>query len=551
MNDPTQQVPLFINTTAGPTTINLGNATYQDLDGKTVTGSLNLKPFSSQILILVAGEPVNTEPPVSPVEPPVSPVEPPVSPAEPPVSPVEPPVSPIEPPVSPVEPPVSPVEPPISPVEPPVSPAEPPVSPAEPPDETVEQPISPFEPLVEPPTFEEKMATLGATAPNKPSRNCPTTGKIDKVCRNQTQVITDTILDKQASIAGGELAGTIENQGLISNVTVQPEAQVNGGKLTGSIINQGTLANIEFLGNQITGGTLSGTITNNSQVGGTLKDVQLAPQTRIKGGYLQGDITGDADEPALLENLTIKGNSHLTNVSLAPDVIVKGDVTLENVYLAADSYLGTGHLQGNIIGDSNAPALLENVDINTGSYLENITLGSGISIASDVTFGETVQVGPLPMLGSALATDEQGESVQRDAYFAGGLTFLGGPFGQAVTHQLIDEVNIDGRILVSSEHIGQLADIFVYVAYKPLDAVDGEPVYVMLDRTGNIYPWEKGDVEGLISFANRSTLNSIIDVPIYSGQIPVTGIVNISFGYRLSTGKIVYNLNTIDVTITE
>jgi parallel beta-helix repeat protein len=51
LNDATQYSVLFINTTANPKTISLEGKTYLDLDGNTVTGSITLAPFTSQILV--------------------------------------------------------------------------------------------------------------------------------------------------------------------------------------------------------------------------------------------------------------------------------------------------------------------------------------------------------------------------------------------------------------------------------------------------------------------------------------------------------------------
>jgi len=61
LNDLKQKAPLFINPTANPNTIDLGSAVYQDLEGKTVTGSLTLSSFSSQILMVRDTESVITK----------------------------------------------------------------------------------------------------------------------------------------------------------------------------------------------------------------------------------------------------------------------------------------------------------------------------------------------------------------------------------------------------------------------------------------------------------------------------------------------------------
>jgi len=145
---------------------------------------------------------------------------------------------------------------------------------------------------------------------------CPFTGDINWICDNHGQVMTDATLGPQASIAGGKLAGTVTNQGVISQITIQPHAVVSGGKLTGYIHNQGILADFEFVGAEIVGGTLSGTIFNNSRVNGVFKDVQLAPNTIIYGGYVQGHIIGNEHYPALLKQVTVRPGSNLVHVIL-------------------------------------------------------------------------------------------------------------------------------------------------------------------------------------------------------------------------------------------
>ncbi len=120
------------------------------------------------------------------------------------------------------------------------------------------------------------------------------------------------------------LEGTIHNDGWISNSTIQADAELIGGIVTGTIINHGTLKDFEFRGASVTGGTLAGTINNNSQMGGLFQEVSLAPNTRISGGGLQGIIAGDANAPARLDNVEIRENSQLSGVQLA-DTVQLGD----------------------------------------------------------------------------------------------------------------------------------------------------------------------------------------------------------------------------------
>ncbi|NJO18261.1 MAG: hypothetical protein HC877_21765 [Thioploca sp.] len=62
-----------------------------------------------------------------------------------------------------------------------------------------------------------------------------------------------------------------------------------------------------------------------------------------------------------------------------------------DVQLAAGTHLIGGQLVGKISGDVQAPALLEYLVIQANSYLEYVTIGDGVKLATTVTFGEGVQ----------------------------------------------------------------------------------------------------------------------------------------------------------------
>ncbi|MDM8558967.1 choice-of-anchor D domain-containing protein [Candidatus Parabeggiatoa sp. HSG14] len=158
-------------------------------------------------------------------------------------------------------------------------------------------------------------------------QNCPDTGIISGLCSNRGQVMTNATIESGASIASGTMAGTVNNKGLISQVTVQEEAMITGGKLTGRITNKGTLADFEFVGASVEGGTLSGTIHNNSEIDGVFKNVHLAANTVVNGGTMQGDIEGEMDAPAILENVTIKSGTQLSNVILRGSVQFEENIT--------------------------------------------------------------------------------------------------------------------------------------------------------------------------------------------------------------------------------
>jgi len=161
---------------------------------------------------------------------------------------------------------------------------------------------------------------------------CEETTYINNYCRNPPdKILSNVQIGHDASMNGGQLQGHITNQGWISNVTILPGATLTGGMLTGYIINQGTIADSDFRGASITGGTLAGLMLNNSKIGGQFIDVNLAPNTLIRGGVLKGEIKGDCNAPARLDNLTVTAHSKLICVTITDDVILETGITIEKI----------------------------------------------------------------------------------------------------------------------------------------------------------------------------------------------------------------------------
>ena len=339
---------------------------------------------------------------------------------------------------------------------------------------------------------------------------CPVSpdGIIDWTCINKEQTLTDVIFESNARVSGGQLAGNIDNQGFVSQVIIQPDTILEGGKLSGYIVNHGTLKDFEFVGAQVVGGTLAGLVINNSLIGGVFKDVNLA----------------------------------------------------------ADAHLVGGDLQGKIQGDPAAPALLEDLEIQAGSYLEYVIIGDGVKLAADVTLGEGVQFNnphedprlatnkppavcdtELPSLG-VTAINATGQVIETQCQCAGGVAVNGSTFKPTVRVQSTDTVDIRGMACVDPEQIGQLADLVVYFDYQPLDtAAEGQPHY-MLDADGKVLPWDD-DPAHLVAF-QPLVLAAGQEVPIYQGQLQTTGKVKLWFGYRLLDGTLVSNENAIEIAIT-
>ncbi|EDN68945.1 hypothetical protein BGP_3277 [Beggiatoa sp. PS] len=172
---------------------------------------------------------------------------------------------------------------------------------------------------------------------------------ISTICNANGQSLTeDVTVTETASVSQAIFKGHLENEGLIANAILTETATLTGGKLSGYIINLGTISDTEFVGILLSGGTLSGTILNNSEVGGvienvqiylgstlidgkvagfiqstsnsTLQDIHFIPGTVLIGGQLSGEITGNSDYPAQIGETTILPGTELSNVRLSPTV---------------------------------------------------------------------------------------------------------------------------------------------------------------------------------------------------------------------------------------
>jgi len=157
--------------------------------------------------------------------------------------------------------------------------------------------------------------------------SCPINNSLKGICNAGGRTITELEVHKHGKLSNAILDGALTNHGIVSNLTITTKGHLTGGKVTGHIKNAGIMTDFEFVGGSIIGGTLAGTIINNSKVGGYFQDVYLAPNTYLNGGYLIGKIIGDKKAPTPLEKLSIKADSHIENVIISELVNLAKNVT--------------------------------------------------------------------------------------------------------------------------------------------------------------------------------------------------------------------------------
>ncbi|HEC83712.1 MAG TPA: DUF11 domain-containing protein, partial [Thioploca sp.] len=156
--------------------------------------------------------------------------------------------------------------------------------------------------------------------------DCPTKGLVNGICNAQWQTQNDVTIDTKGQVSNVVLKGITTNNGWLSNAVIEPNATLCGGIVTGYITNQGIMCDFEFRGASVTGGTLSGVINNTRE--GTFKDLHLKANTQLSGGKIAGKITGESDAPAWLDNLEVQAGSELSGVVLGDDVQLPEEVKL-------------------------------------------------------------------------------------------------------------------------------------------------------------------------------------------------------------------------------
>jgi subtilisin-like proprotein convertase family protein len=290
------------------------------------------------------------------------------------------------------------------------------------------------------------------------------------------------------------LEGTITNFGKVSNATVAHGCDFKGGTLNDDITNQGTITDVKFCG-ELTGGTLAGEIKSCKNA--IISNVKLAENAELSGGILQGDINGYAQSPAQLDSVTIEGKvsnvilgKNVKNEGTITDSEFRGDVlsggtlsgtiintfggTIQDVQLAGNMTLIGGNLKGEIIGDADAPALLEHIRISVPSTLENVIIGDNVYLPEEVILGEGVEFLNEPEedtpeeVVTAFRINAEGQMTDSRAVFIGEIKTLDGkqPNHAMFSYEEAEFMEISAMFTPFFEEISENSDIFMVAIHK-------------------------------------------------------------------------------------
>lgn len=145
----------------------------------------------------------------------------------------------------------------------------------------------------------------------------------------------------------------------------------------------------------------------------------------------------------------------------------------------------------------------------------------------------------------AQGVDFDGRPVGVTTTFSGGFLTEEGFFRGDGNVNATSPVNITGQINVDPSHIGQLADLVVYVYYSTLE--DPTSILLMLADGGTVMPWNS-DITSLIPFVKQVQLQATHSLEIYNGPLPESKI-QVYFGYLLADGTLVTNKLPIEIIV--
>jgi len=351
-------------------------------------------------------------------------------------------------------------------------------------------------------------------------------GILESHLSNRGQVSNLTITS-QGSVKGGKISGYTNNEGLIEDVKFVG-ASITGKNADGEIT--GTLGGKVTLASQIGGVVEDVNLAPDTQIVGS-GTPKVGSEKNIDS--IGGIINGDSEKPATLAKLHIKSKSLVSNVIITENVTYDDGITFTNVEFRTKvvrKVILKGHINGTRFKETYTR--IESVTIRANSHLSNLDIGDNVKFAAGVTLGENVsfsvhqrymethRIDALPNLNPLAAIDNQGNRVSTWARLQGGARF--GAVGNRVeryrkhrTFKRSERKNVEilGNVLTDVRHLGQQAEILVVAAYTPPGA--SSPNFYMLDNHGTPLPWDM-DMSSLVPFRADVTLAPVVPVTIWN-----------------------------------
>jgi hypothetical protein len=377
--------------------------------------------------------------------------------------------------------------------------------------------------------------------------------------------LSNVIVGKEGFVSGGFVTGSLICHGLCVNVEFRG-ASLTGLDEAGNVI--GTIGGNVILASKVGGVVKDIRLAPDTQIVGSGKQSGGSHKNRDQIG---GTIIGDSKKPATLERVHIKTKSRVSNVIVQENVTYDEDVTFTNVEFRP-KVVRKVILKGSINGIrvKETYTRVESVTIRANSHLSNLEIGDNVTFENGVTLGDNVTFSAhrkykethrtlieLPQLDGPGALDSQGNSVSTWATLQGGARLVeeGKPVGDyqkkvTLKRSSQKKVEILGNVLTDVRDIGKKADLLAVATHTPPNA--SSPSFYMFYNQGTPLPWN-GVMSSLVSFKERTTLVPVVPLPIWNNPLDIVGDVRVYIGYRLIDKEIlVYSAEeVIEMTLTE
>jgi len=226
---------------------------------------------------------------------------------------------------------------------------------------------------------------------------------IEDTYNNSGKNLHNYQISPSGAVIGGSVSGTIQNQGLLSEVWILPDTTVSGGKLSKNIINEGTIENVQLLSNTvIKGGQVRGTITGFPTAPANI-NAKIAANTQLShviiGNNSQVDPNAKLGQGVVfVDNNTIPAGINLTGALLSISGPIKGS---QAVALSSDILQAGGNLLEafNKIPDLKNNNLVFSQDSETGNVYwqggnDNLILWPAAVYQAPSTEGPGIGINP-------------------------------------------------------------------------------------------------------------------------------------------------------------
>jgi hypothetical protein len=378
--------------------------------------------------------------------------------------------------------------------------------------------------------------------------------------------LSNVTIRSEGIVSGGFATGYTKVEGYFENFEFRG-ASVSGLNEAGEV--QGKIGGKVILASQVGGIVEDVRLAPDTQIVGSGKP-SVGSQENID--RIGGTIIGDSKKPATLERVHIRTKSRVSNAIIQENVTYDEGVTFTNVEFRTKvvrKVILKGRING--IRFKETYTRVESVTIRANSHLSNLEIGDNVTFEDGVTLDDSVTfsahrkyrethriIVDIPNFNDPGAIDSQGNSVSTWARLQGGVRLVGsdgkpvGSYHKKVTIKRSQQkkVEILGNVLTDVRDIGKKADILAVAAYTSPDA--SSPSFYMFDNQGTPLPWN-GVMSSLVPFQERTTLVPVVPLPIWNNPLDILGYVQVYIGYRLlETKTIVYSLeDVIEMTLTE